>query len=205
MDYRNSLRTALHTSTGISIGALITLTAAILTQAITDFWVLILIPIAFVIIYVIILQIRLNDRLENTENYCNYIQILLRKFTSKTNPENLFIPFSFAIKFIKKGKNQSLQSCLEQFNAAVPNDYLEYEEIPRAIPLSRSIIIQSLMSILILAGSIIFLIWSITWVELPSTEEIFPSIIIVIIGSLTGGIVGILFKYIKKRSKKRPK
>ncbi len=206
MDYRNSLRTALHTTIGISLGALITLTAAIFTQAITDFWLLILIPISVVITYVIFFQIRLNDRLENTENYCNYIQILLREFTSQTNPENQFIPFSFAIKFIKKRKDQSLESCLAEFNAAQPNDYLKFEEIPRARRISKSIIFQSLLSILMFIISIIVLIWTSTTLEIEPTpiEGMWGSITLSVIAISAGGIIGILFSYIKKRMKKRP-
>ena len=206
MDYRNSLRTALHTSTGISIGALITLMAAIFTQAITDFWILILIPISFVIIYVIFNQIRLNDRLENTENYCNYVQILLRKFTSQTNPENQFIPFSFAIKFIKKKKNQSLDLCLAQFNAAQPNDYLKYKEISedKLVSINWSILIQTVASIGIIIGSIIFIIWTTTLDIEPTTQEnIWGSMSVSIISAIAAGIVGILFSIIKKRLKKK--
>lgn len=202
MDYRNSLRTALHTSTGISVGALITLIAAIFTQAITDFWMVILIPISIVIIYVIIIQFRLNDRLENTENYCNYIQILLRKFTSETNPENEFIPFSFAINFIKKRKNQSLDSCLAQFNTAQPNDYLKYKEISedKLVSINWSILIQFAAAIVIITGSVIIIIWTTTLdIEPTNPKSIWASII----GATTSGIVGILFIIIKQRIKKK--
>jgi len=164
MDYRNSLKTTLYTTTGISLGAIITLIAAVFTQAIITFWVYLIIPIILVILvilYLFFIQTKLNDRIEKTDNYSNYIQVLLRKSTTQATPDkiNQFIPFSFTFKFIKT-KDQSLNECLREFKQANPSDYLEYKEIPRkrsSIP--WFVIIQSTVIVIIITIFVVFQIY----------------------------------------------
>ncbi len=164
MDYRNSLKTTLYTTTGISLGAIITLIAAVFTQAIITFWFYLFIPIILVILYLIFFQIKLNYRIEKTDNYGNYIQVLLRKSTTQATPDkiNQFIPFSFTFEYIKT-KDQSLNECLREFNQANPSDYLEDyledKEIPRKISIPWSVIIQSTVIVIIITITVVFQIY----------------------------------------------
>lgn len=202
MDYRNSLRTTLYTTRGISLGAIITLIGAIFTQAILTFWIYILIPVVLVIIYFLAMQVRINGRLERTENYSNYIQVLLRKYTSQVNPDekNQFIPFSFTLNYIKR-KDQSLIKCLKEFNTAEPTKYLEYKEIPRKrkIFIPRTILGQFSLLLIVVIVSIILIIFGFISGNLQLPVTISQGVIIPLIGATVGGMIGILFYFIKKR------
>jgi len=206
MDYRNSLRTSLHTTRWLSIGTIITLVAALFTHVIITFWIYLLI-IAFllflVVLYFIIIQVKLNERLEKTDNYSNYIQILLRDVTleAPADKKNEFIPFSFAIEYIRKN-DKSLQDCLDQFNAANPNTYLKYKVPILREPRDWSILIQVSMLVLIaITIPVLFVIFVITT---PQTDMLI-SIILAIIGAITSGVIGIIFSLINKKKKRKKK
>jgi len=192
MDYRNSLRTTLYTTRGISLGAIITLIGAIFTQVILTFWIYIIIPIVLVIVYFLAIQIRIDDRLERTDNYSNYIQVLLRKYTSQANPDekNQFIPFSFTLNYIKR-KDQSLKKCLKEFNKAEPTDYLEYKEIPRRI-IPWDILGQFFLFLLVISGIIIFTIFAFISGSLQLTEIPDLSGTIATLLSITGATITFL-------------
>lgn len=200
MDYRNSLRTTLYTTRGISLGAIITLIGAIFTQVILTFWIYILIPIVLVITYFLAMQVRINDRLERTENYSNYIQVLLRKYTSQVNPDekNQFIPFSFTLNYIKR-KDQSLIRCLKEFNKAEPTDYLEYKEIPRKIFIPWTIFGQVSLFLIVVIVIIILIIFAFISGNLQLPETLSQGVIIPLIGATVAGMTGILFHFIKRR------
>lgn len=201
LDYRNSLRTTLFTTTGISLGAIITLIAAIFTQVIITFWIYLLIPIVLVILYLIFIQTKLNDRIEKTDNYSNYIQVLLRKSTTQATPDkiNQFIPFSFTFRYIKK-KDQSLNECLTEFNKANPSDYLEYKEIPRKISIPWPVIGQSILLIIVITVAIVFILYYSFFTPVVGVME---QIIYSIIVSIISGLIGIIFWIIKQRFKKK--
>lgn len=207
MDYRNSLRTSLHTTRWLSIGTIITLVAALFTHVIITFWIYLLI-IAFllflVVLYFIVIQVKLSERLEKTDNYSNYIQILLRDVTLETPADikNKFIPFSFAIEYIRKN-DKSLQDCLDQFNAANPNTYLKYKVPILREPRDWSILIQVGMFILIaITISVLFVIFIVTTPPTDLWGELI-SIILALIGAIMSGVIGIVFSLTKKKKKKR--
>ena len=200
MDYRNSLRTTLYTTRGISLGAIITLIGAIFTQVILTFWIYIIIPIVLVIVYFLAIQIRIDDRLERTDNYSNYIQVLLRKYTSQANPDekNQFIPFSFTLNYIKR-KDQSLKKCLKEFNTAEPTDYLEYKEIPRKDLIPWAILGQVSLFLVVIIVIIILIIFAFISGSLQLTEIPLQGAIMSFIGAVTSGMIGILYYFIKRR------
>lgn len=209
MDYRNSLRTSLHTTRWLSIGTIITLVAALFTHVIITFWIYLLIIaflLFFVVLYFIIIQVKLNERLEKTDNYSNYIQILLREVTLGTpvDVKNKFIPFSFAIEYIRKN-DKSLQDCLDQFNAANPNTYLKYKVPILEEPRNWAILIQVCLFIIIAITITVLLILFV--ITAPPTdfwgELIQQGIILPIIGAIMSGVVSAMFFLSKKKLKKK--
>lgn len=206
IDHSNSLRSSLYTSRGISFGAIATLLTAFFTQTIIVFWYYIFLPLIFVVIYLIIVQVKINDQIEKTNYFCNYIQVILKNINVQANSDKLFVPFSYVFNSIKKS-DYSLKECLNQFNNANIEDYLvEHRKIPRKT--NWVIIFQISLIIVISAIVIIILVYMIITGIQPKgvPSEFFDFLQWFILFSLLGvGIAGINYlaiDYILYKKKK---
>lgn len=163
---------------GLSIGTSFTLVATIFTAPVfaIGIYILLVVIISGLIISLFFTEYGLVSKLERIENYCNYIQIIIKKFKKKEIEElekrlesansvekstndtnkNPFIPLSFIFNYLKK-EEINLAKVKESYNNAKLSTILNKEPIKLKDWIIESFNVIRFIILIIIVITIVFI------------------------------------------------
>jgi len=178
LDLRNLSKSRIMTFRGLSIGTSFTLVATIFAAPVfaIGIYILIVVIISGLIISLFFTEYGLVSKLERIENYCNYIQIIIKKFKEKEIEElekrlesansiekstndtnkNPFIPLSFIFNYLKK-EEKNLAEVKESYNNAKLSTILNKEPIKLKDWIIESFNVIRFIILIIIVITIVFI------------------------------------------------
>jgi hypothetical protein len=178
LDLRNLNKSRIMTFRGLSIGTSFTLIATIFTAPVfaIGIYIFVVMFISGLIISLFFTEYGLVSKLERIENYCNYIQIIIKKFKEKEieefekrldNPKtmeesttytnkNPFIPLSYIFNYLRK-EEINLAKVKESYKNAELSTILKKEPIKLKDWIMESFNVIRFIILIIIAITIAFI------------------------------------------------
>ncbi len=159
LDLRNLSKSRIMTYRALSIGTSFTLIGTVLTaQTLAiGIYITIVLFVLGLMISLFFLEYKLTSKLERIDNYCNYIQLIIKKENSvlSKDPSTHYIPLSFAHQYINK-EEINLKQSKERYNVANLEEILKKPPIQLKVWIIKSSNILRLIILLIFIIIIVF-------------------------------------------------